>query len=143
MATAVLDVELQRCPPEITGLERYSRALVLIRLHGDPVGRAWLPVTNGRIRGDELLDALIDSAGWPLWDRALRHYLGTDAPRTNGSNLPTATVAVCTRDRPDDLRRCLEGILKLPDDGHEALIVDNCPSTDATHALVKKFGGVR
>ena len=57
------------------------------------------------------------------------------------SALPSATVAVCTRDRPDDLRACLDALMRLPDDGQEILVVDNCPSTDATERLVANYCG--
>jgi glycosyltransferase involved in cell wall biosynthesis len=55
----------------------------------------------------------------------------------SNSTLPSATVAVCTRDRPADLQRCLEAILRLPDDGQEILVVDNHPATDATRQIVE------
>jgi hypothetical protein len=54
MATAILDLELSELPPEITVEERYSKALILIRLNGKPLGQALLPVIGGRIGGDEL-----------------------------------------------------------------------------------------
>ena len=57
--------------------------------------------------------------------------------------MPIATVAVCTRDRPEDLRRTLEALMRLPDDGQEYLVIDNCPATDATKELVKNYPKVR
>jgi hypothetical protein len=130
--TAVLDLELEELPHAITLSEHYDRVLILIRLRGHPVGQARLPVNCGRIGGAELRGALIEAAGWPLWERWLHDYLEVDPARTTTSTSPTATVAVCTRDRPDDLRRCLEGIYRLPDDGQELLVIDNCPLTDVT-----------
>jgi GT2 family glycosyltransferase len=143
MATAVLDLEIQQLPPVITGLERYARALILIRLRGRPVGQALLPVVGGRIGGAELRDALVTAAGWPLWERWLRDYLGWDEVRAMSYVPPAATVAVCTRDRPEDVRRCLEALLRLPDDSQELLVVDNCPSSEATRHIVGSYGRVR
>jgi glycosyltransferase involved in cell wall biosynthesis len=143
MPTAVLDLDFHHPPPQITGLERYRSALVLIRLHGRPVGQALLPVVGGRIDGDELRDALFYHADLGFWEQWLRDYLGCVDEWGTNSTPPTATVAVCTRDRPEDLRRCLEALMKLPDDGQELLVIDNCPSTDATRRLVEEYPRVR
>jgi glycosyltransferase involved in cell wall biosynthesis len=143
MATAVLDLEIQQLPPVITGLERYAHALILIRLRGRPVGQVLLPVGGGRIDGAELRDALVNAAGRPLWESWLRDFLGWDEVRALNGAPPTATVAVCTRDRPADVRRCLEALVRLPDDGQELLVVDNCPSSEATRHLVEGYGRIR
>ena len=116
MATAILDLEISQLPPEITVEERYSKALILIRLHGKPLGKALLPVVGGRIGGDELREALIDAAGDNLWKSWLYDILEWDE-RGPVEAMPIATVAVSTRDRPEDLRRTLEAFMRLPDDG--------------------------
>jgi GT2 family glycosyltransferase len=56
---------------------------------------------------------------------------------------PTATVAICTRDRTEDLKRCLHGITAMPDDGQQVMVVDNAPSTEATRELVAAYPGIR
>ena len=142
MATAILDLEISKLPPEITVEERYSKALILIRLHGKPIGQALLPVVGGRMGGDELREALMDAAGDNLWKNWLYDTLGWDE-RGPVEAMPIATVAVCTRDRPEDLRRCLEAFMRLPDDGQEYLVIDNWPLTDATLELVKNYPKVR
>jgi GT2 family glycosyltransferase len=57
---------------------------------------------------------------------------------------PTATVAVCTRDRLDDLKRCLLALAALPDDGQEILVIDSA-SRDAlaVRGVVRRHRGVR
>ncbi|MGB3267454.1 MAG: glycosyltransferase, partial [Microcoleus sp.] len=142
MATAILDLEISKLPPEIRVEERYSKALVLIRLHGKPIASAQLSVVGGRIEGDQLRETLMDAAGDNLWKNWLYDTLEWDE-RGPMEALPIATVAVCTRDRPEDLRRCLEAFMLLPDDGQEYLVIDNCPATDATEELVKNYPKVR
>jgi GT2 family glycosyltransferase len=142
MATAILDLELSELPPEITVEERYSKALILIRLNGKPLGQALLPVIGGRIGGDELEQTLKNAAGDPLWKSWLYDILEWDEPGPVEA-MPIATVAVCTRDRPEDLRRTLEAFMRLPDDGQEYLVIDNCPATDATKELIKNYPKVR
>ncbi|OUL23362.1 glycosyltransferase [Nostoc sp. 106C] len=143
MATAVLDIDLKQLPQEICGLDSYQKALILIRLQGQPIGKALLPVIKGRISGVELQDHLISAAGPLLWERWLQNYLEWDETGTSNSTLPKATVAVCTRDRPEDLKRCLDALMQLPDDGQEFLVIDNCPSTDATRCIVENYPQVR
>ena len=138
MATAVLDIEFTKLPFEITGLERYSRALILIRLKGCPVGKAFVPVVDGKISPERLHTSLQKAAGWPLWECWLKGFLEYEVSRSVRS-LPSATVAVCTRDRSEDLQRCLEALVRLPDDGQEILVVDNCPVTDKTLCLLQNY----
>ena len=143
MAMAVFDLEFEQLPPEITGLERYNGALILIRLRGKPVGQALLPVVCGRVGGDELRDALMYAADSAFWEQWLRGYLGWKEERVTNFKPPHATVAICTRDRPEDLRRCLDALIRMPDDGQELLVIDNCPSTDATRRLVEGYRCIR
>jgi glycosyltransferase involved in cell wall biosynthesis len=143
MTTAVLDLDFNQLPPVITGLEGYSYALILIRLARRPVGQVRLPVIDGEISGLELRHALIETADAAFWKHWMYHQLGWEQANPTGAASPTATVAVCTRDRPDDVRRCLETLMRLPDDGQEILVVDNCPSTDATKRIVQEFSRVR
>lgn len=143
MPTAVLDLDLGQLPPTIAVPRRYTHALILIRLRGQPVGQVLLPVDRERIDGTELRGALTEAAGWPLWEHWLHDYLQWNEAHNTPCTLPTATVAICTRDRPEDLRRCLEALVRLPDDGQDVLVVDNCPSTDATRRLVQSYQGVR
>jgi GT2 family glycosyltransferase len=50
---------------------------------------------------------------------------------------------VCTRDRTDDLARCLDSLERLRYPNFEVLVVDNAPSSDATLRLVERRRGVR
>jgi GT2 family glycosyltransferase len=143
MATAILDLDLQELPSRIVGLERYDGAFVLIRLNKKPVGKAWLKIERGHIGGKELRDILTEAAGSTLWKHWLHNYLDWDERNTSDFTPPTATVAVCTRDRPEDLRHCLEALMRIPDKGQELLVVDNCPASDETRKIVEGFGRVR
>ena len=143
MATAILDIEFTELPSELTGLGHYGQALILIRYHAKPVGEITLPITDGWISGRDLRDAIIGAVAWPLWESWIHERLGWDETRAAHQTIPSATVAVCTRDRPDDLRRCLDALVLLPDDGQEILIVDNCPSSEATYRIVEAYPRIR
>ena len=49
------------------------------------------------------------------------------------------TVAVCTRERPDSLRSCLERIRVGVANRYEVLVVDNAPVSDKTERVVEEF----
>lgn len=66
-----------------------------------------------------------------------------------GDGLPTLTIAICTKDRTDDLAACLRRLLEVraaePGGGAgvEILVVDNAPSDDRTRELVAALPAVR
>jgi glycosyltransferase involved in cell wall biosynthesis len=64
------------------------------------------------------------------------------------TNAPPAdagiTAVICTRDRPDLLRRALASLMRLDPPASELLIVDNAPSDERTATLVaREFRSVR
>jgi GT2 family glycosyltransferase len=144
VATAIVDLELDGLPTAITGLDaRYERVLILLRWHRQAVGSVLLPVTAGGIDEETLLRAVRESTGKPLWYRVVHERLEWRPGPPQPNEIPRATVAICTRDRPDDLRRALDALLGLPDHGQEILVVDNRPSTEATLRLVREHPTVR
>lgn len=48
------------------------------------------------------------------------------------------TVAICTKDRPEQLERLLRSIASQSRDPHEVLIIDNAPATERTRQLVSE-----
>lgn len=128
MPTALLDLEATAPPSSLPDLSAYDHALVLLRREGQPVGQCWLPVTGGHVDQAALATAL---------------ETAPTAPGPLPPPAPPATVAVCTRDRPDDLRHCLAALACLPDDGQEVLVVDNAPSDGRTRTVVADFPRVR
>ena len=146
MATAVLELELKHRAGEIDVPGEYDRALVLLRWGGRPVGQLLLPVARNTIEASVLEDALIRWAGWDFWLAWLYDSLRWDESETARSLAPgprSATVAVCTHDRPYELSRCLWALMALPDEGQEFLVVDNRPPNDATARVVASYPRVR
>ena len=144
MATKILDLEVQQIPTTLSGLEGYENALILLRLDAQPIGQVSLPVIDGRIDGRVLRETLPSAVGWTLWEQAwMQNFLKPAQFGSKKFTEPAVTVAICTRDRTEDLKACLASLMKLPDDGQELLVVDNCPSTDATKDLVACYPGVR
>ena len=143
MATAVIDIDCEQIPDQLSGLDKYTKALVLVRFRGRPIGQTTMAITDGHICGTQLRERVFNIGARTYWEQYLHDYLAWDPERETGFVLPTTTIAICTRDRPEDLARCLHAISLLPDTGQEVLVIDNCPSTDATRDIVSGRRGVR
>ena len=98
-----------------------------------------MKVVHGRIRAVDLWNM----AWWhgpALQAEVLRDCLGSfDPGGKQKQQLPSATIVVCTRNRPFDLKRCLDSIAPLLSDDVGALVIDNNPSDDETEKLVAKY----
>jgi GT2 family glycosyltransferase len=128
--------------------ERFHRVRVLLRLHGEPIGTVEAPLDEGVVAVADLLRGLPEG----VVARARAHLETEDVPGVTdlGEALPEAaatcpnlvrpdlavTVAVCTRERPKSLLRCLDSIRAVDYPGLEVIVVDNAPSTTATESAV-------
>ena len=61
----------------------------------------------------------------------------------NAERAGSVSVVVCTRNRPEPLRRCLRALQKLSPAPQEMVIVDNAPSDERTRKVVAVHPGVR
>jgi O-antigen biosynthesis protein len=129
----MLDADLGTPLDDLSGLDGYDRARVLVRMHGVPVGFVDVPVRSGRCLADDIRAAARDSG------------LDTDRepPAPPAGPWPALTVAVCTRGRPDDLAACLEHLVRLDYPGIDCIVVDNAPADDANAAVCARHPGVR
>ena len=139
MATKIFDVELSEASAPQAGLENYDHALFLLRQDGRPVGKVTVAVRDGAVDPRELRRAISMETVV-----AASHIIAAGRlPLPPPPKLPTVSVAVCTRERPDDLRRALTSLVSQTPQAKDILVVDNCPATDATRAVVEEFTGVR
>lgn len=127
----------------------HDRARVLVRLHGAPLGfvlTATAPVESlgARARAEaeaRLTDAVRRHAeldGSPLADAGPEAWTArTGCPRRFPAAPGTGiTLTVCTRDRTESLRGCLEAMRRVRHHPVEILVVDNAPTRDGTRELV-------
>jgi GT2 family glycosyltransferase len=138
MSAAIVDVELSDAFPNVVGLDRYTSAYVVLRLHGIPVGHGWVPVRTCRLDGEELRKCA-DAALAPFSRRWVERQLDHEA--ASGQRFPSATVAICTRDRTGELAQSLPAAI-VAARGRPVLVIDNCPSTPATRQLLSRWPGV-
>ncbi len=67
-----------------------------------------------------------------------------NAPIRGASAAPcSVSVAVCTRERPNELARCLKSLLELSEQPLEIVVIDNAPLSNATRETVRRFPQVR
>jgi GT2 family glycosyltransferase len=62
---------------------------------------------------------------------------------TAGAKRMGASVVVCTRDRPEQLSRCLDAMKNLVVSPEEIIVVDNGSATAATRDIASGFPGIR
>jgi len=142
MPKAVKDIELTEMPDIIEGLQSYDGCFFLLRYYGKPVGKITLPAKNGKIILADHLEKIKKATEKNLWYTSVDHFLFADEEEKK-LPLPKATIAICTRNRTEDLKLCLGALMKLPQAGQEIIVVDNAPSNDLTKNLVAEYPFVR
>ena len=148
----VMDIELSSPIGGIQGLDDHEFILVLVRLHGVPIGYVKVPATGGVCSPDLLIKGIIQSHGQAVVSHQLEDCLATtgsgrgfelrglsDAvhPVYQGPT-PRVTVAVCTRDRTAYVGKCLDSLRLLDYPNVDLLVVNNSPSSNDTERLVKE-----
>jgi glycosyltransferase involved in cell wall biosynthesis len=113
------------------------RVLLTVVDDGVPIGMLELVAAGDPVPVDDQLVAIAGRLGHQLDHHRVMRRLGLDQP--SPSPLSVAVV-VCTRDRPDDLRRCLESILASSRQPDEILVVDNASADDRTRRVVESMG---
>ncbi len=153
---SVVDIELSRPLEPIKGRDGYFGIQALVRLHGTPLGYIKLPVIQGGCPVNEISRAILKQYReaivihligdginlLPTRPLHLADLVNLPHPPFTGE-LPSMTVAVCTRDRSVDLALCLEALVRLAYPNLDLLVVDNAPSDDSTQRIVAQFPQVR
>ncbi|MGC1528846.1 MAG: glycosyltransferase [Phormidesmis sp.] len=152
----VVDIELAQPIPTIEGLAGYMGVQALVRLHGVPLGYVKAPVSLGECRSATLGKLIVEQLGSAIIEQLLANGLTSPTsldglkledlidllpadllPAGCAGDWPLVTVAVCTRDRTEDIQLCLDAICKLDYPNLDILVVDNAPQTEATKALIE------
>lgn len=139
MPTKVLEVNFENLPQAINGLQGYGRAMVLVRIGGRPVGRVYLPVVEGTIQGRDLQNETLRNAGRVFWKYWMGQILDCPVESTPDHPRTPTSIAVCTRDRADDLQRCLQALESSVAVEDEILVIDSCSSGETTRKVVQRF----
>lgn len=148
----VLEIDLNQPLAGFSGLDDYNSIHAVIRWRGDPVGYIDVPLCNGHCSASAIRAAILKVHSGNLLHSMVRRSLdapfsdiqdleNTEATGDTDSAAPAdntlVTVAVCTRDRAEQLKDCLTSLSKLAYSKVDILVVDNAPSTDETRKLVQ------
>lgn len=149
MGCALCEVDVARPLPDDLPVPQVDGVGLLLRDGRRPLGFLLLDQQRAPLPASELERLAVTAGAQRLLAERLRRAL---LQRSDGvhdavaGGLGTVTVAVCTRNRPDDLGRCLDSIERAragwpgPVD---VLVVDNAPPDDATQEVVRSHPGVR
>jgi len=136
-------------PDDRTGLG------LLLRYRRRPIAFDMVPFAPGSVlSGDEVRQIVARLAGRKLLQEKLRDELSASIEAVRPESL---SVAVCTKDRPQMLARCLDALcrtrrmdgaglselLSLEPQRYEILVVDNAPSDNRTQTLAEQFPRIR
>jgi len=126
----VVDIEMTKLaelgPISVAG---YRSLWCLSRVRGLPASVSFWDVEDQtEVRPHDLSD-----------NHCLPEFIPPDNPIAGDRDTAdmSLTVAMCTRDRPDELRRALESLRVQSDDNFEVLVVDNAPSSTSSAAVVE------
>jgi GT2 family glycosyltransferase len=162
----ILEVEIGRplsavrASNQETG-QAYERALILVRLHTQPIGVVELPVEKGGLSAEDQASAI-----WRSLHNEISAHLHLDGlPEPTGLDItgltsaasptciqardavladaPFASVVVATHDRPADLAVSLRSLISLDYPKFEIIVVDNAPSSSATADFMKETYGTQ
>lgn len=142
MPTAIREVALSSPFSTLDRLGAYDRCMLVFRWGRRVVGRSFVDVVHGRVSEADVAQSARGLGRAPalVW---LADTLGYDECATTTPSALTATIAICTRERPDDLARALEGVLRQTRSGHDVIVIDNAPDSSRTREVVARFPSAR
>ena len=121
---------------------RYQHALLVVLSRDGFLGQVLVPA-EPVLTVERQWEAITRELEDRLWVRQVRDTfiravggLGDERPDRSD---PSVSVIVCTRDRPSDLRSCLDSIAALRTRPVEVIVVDNSPSDGATRELCRDY----
>jgi GT2 family glycosyltransferase len=142
MPYRIYEIEVTQPLPTLMLSENDTGVGLIVRRQDRPIGFLMQPVVDRQIEPETIAQWIAAKLGAKLLQEAVRlEWVGT--PEI--TNFPSLTVAICTKDRPDNVQRCLTSLLQLqvPDTAFDIVVVDNAPSDDRTQVLVADLPTVR
>lgn len=154
----IIEVELTEPLPGVGGGEQYGQVWILARMHTESIGVCTASLSKEGISSDQLAELLWLALNEPIVERLTAAGM-TEPVALTGAGLkieqdawpflrersavldaaPFVSVVICTRDRPDQLRKCLNRLEKQRYPRFEVVVVDNAPTSDAVQDIVKNL----
>jgi GT2 family glycosyltransferase len=145
MPYIIAEIEVTQPLPTLSLSENDTGIALILRRKGKPIGFLMqaLPAKSAIAHGD-LAQLIAREVGFKFLQEILREELFFPIDRSP----PSLTVAICTKDRTENLARCLKSLLKLQQPKSagsprfEIVVVDNAPSNEQTKVLVSSLQNV-
>ncbi len=130
--------------------QAYPRALILVRLHHQPLGMLELQIPPDGLSGLDLGRQIEAALSQPIDDHLARDgIMRSDLFRVPFAlcmqernallaSAPFVSVVIATRNRAEGLRACLKSVLDLKYPDYEVIVVDNAPSNSDTEDLIRR-----
>ena len=143
MSYLIKDIEVTQPFPTISLSENNTGLALILRRKDRPIGFVMQALPEKSVlASDELTQIITKEVGKKILEESLKEELKVKT--ANLADFPSLTVAICTKDRPDNLTRCLNSLLKLQEKSYfEILVVDNAPSDQRTQDVVAALPTVR
>ena len=160
--TRVLDIEIGEAVPAVDASAqsdggRYRAALVMVRLHGCPLGTVQFDLANGLAPAEQVADRIWETLRTPILAHLAEDRLPTVETLTisgiahageppcrhaKGGSFPFTSVVISTHERPGPVSRCIDSVLRADYPSFEVLIVNNAPRTRATRDMIaERYAG--
>lgn len=158
---AILDIDLadglQAIPDVDDTGAMWTSALVLVRVFTEPIGVVELAIPVGGVGADDLARAIGTELEMQVSERVVASGLvwegsvpiaGLCPAQTppfvaNRERIlreaPSLTVAICTRNRPQELSRALASVACQEYPSLRVVVVDSNPLDERAHAVVKEY----
>ncbi|MDF5718865.1 MAG: hypothetical protein PUP93_34620 [Rhizonema sp. NSF051] len=128
MSYSITEIEVTQPLPTLSPSESDIGIALILRYKDKPIGFLMhaLPAKSV-LTPEDLAQLVAKEAGMKLLQESIWEEL---IPPANQLEFPSLTVAICTKDRPENLARCLQSLLNLqtPVSKLEILVIDNAPS---------------
>jgi glycosyltransferase involved in cell wall biosynthesis len=144
-----MDVELSRAAPKIppqVGPFGAKCVWLLVFLHTEAIGSLILELPPEGLTSEQLANGISKELATTITSRSdanensasgLAPFLRTRLGVLR--NAPEITIIVCTHERPQRLKACLESLLAQDYPEFSILVVDNCPTTERSKAVVDEI----
>jgi len=126
-----LDVRGPIEPVEVA--RTFGSALLLVTVAGVPAGQVSVPLMDGHASAGAIRTAILDALGDVL----------DDTPPVLAPVVYAMTVVVATRNRPENVTRCVRSLLRSTHPQLTVLVVDNDPENDLTETVVRDLDDPR
>jgi len=146
----IVSLDISKPIKDIENLSGYNKVRILCKWKNNPVCCLTISVVNNICPADLIIKEIETKTNYELIRRllliSLEHKVKIDGKFLNeifseenlneDNQKPLITVVVCTRDRAEQLKLCLDSLLQLNYPNIDLIVIDNAPSDNSTKDLL-------